>query len=188
MSRYWKQTVTYSQMSVEELRQKAKASASSAAKKGKIMHPIVVSQSGRDICGSWWGQAWCEKIESYADYNSRLDRGKRYVRSGAIVDLQIQKGRIIARVQGQRKSPYKVEIHISPLKEMDIQRVMAECGMNINNLQDLLNGQFPDELKAIFTGEHGLFPTQREISYQCSCPDWALMCKHVAAVLYGFGV
>lgn len=186
MGNYWKQTITYSQISAEELKRKAEESSKNAKKRGKELHPIMISR--RSICGSWWGQAWCQNIEAYADYTSRLDRGKRYVRSGAVIDLQIQKGKITARVQGQRKSPYKVEIHISPMKEEDCQSIMKECGRKIENLQALINGEFSDDMKAIFTSEHGLFPTPKEISYQCSCPDWALMCKHVAAVLYGIGV
>lgn len=185
MSRYWNQTMTYSQISVEELQRKAKESASKAEKKGKIMHPIIIE--GKDITKSWWGNAWCHKIESYADYDTRLGRGKRYVRSGAVIDLQITKGKITARVQGTRKAPYKVEIKISRLNEEHCQRIMKQCGRKIENLEELINGNFPDELKELFLGDEGLFPSPKEITYNCSCPDWALMCKHVAAVMYGIG-
>lgn len=150
------------------------------------MHPIVVE--GKGIAKSWWGQAWCKNIEQYADYASRIERGKRYVRSGAVVDLIIKSGKVLARVQGTRKTPYKVEIKISPLKEENCNQIIERCGTQIETLQELVNGNFPIELQDVFTGEHGLFPTPREISFNCSCPDWALMCKHVSAVLYGIGV
>ncbi|MFR3674083.1 MAG: SWIM zinc finger family protein [[Clostridium] innocuum] len=109
------------------------------------------------------------------------------MRTGTVIDLQIRAGRIQARVQGRRKAPYKVEIHISPLKEEDCQRIMQACANQIENLEALLSGEFPQSLQELFTGESGLFPSPREISFQCSCPDWAIMCKHVAAVLYGVG-
>ena len=103
------------------------------------------------------------------------------------MDLHIVKGQVQAPVQGTRKTPYKVEINISPLKEEVCEDIIEKCSSQIQNLQELVNGQFPESLKEIFLSENGLFPSQREISFNCSCPDWALMCKHVAAVLYGIG-
>lgn len=186
MSTYWKRE-HYTQLSVEELQSKAEESAKKAMKKGRMMEPIIV-HAKRGITETWWGNAWCDNLEQYADFSSRLDRGKRYVRTGTVIDLQIQKGKISARVQGRRKSPYKVEIHISPLQETQCQAIIAKCTHKVENLETLIQGQFPDDLKAIFTSEGGFFPTPNEISFSCSCPDWALMCKHVAAVLYGIGV
>ena len=153
--------------------------------KGKQLEPVVIQ--GRTIVKSWWGQAWCDNLEKSADFESRLDRGKRYVRTGAVVDLKIQKGKVLARVQGRRKTPYKVEIRISPLSEERCQYAIQQCGRKIENLERLVNGDFPKELKEMFLGDKGLFPEPKEISFNCSCPDWALMCKHVAAVLYGIG-
>jgi len=185
MKKYWN-TEYYTQISVEELQQKALESTKSASNKGKTLSPIVVKS--KSIIDSWWGQAWCDNLEHYADYESRIERGKRYVRSGAVIDLKITGSKILARVQGQRRSPYKVEIHISSLNEEHCQMIASKCSKNIKNLEALINGDFPDELKELFTGENGIFPTPREISFRCSCPDWAVMCKHVAAVLYGVGV
>lgn len=185
MARYWKPTLQYSQLSVEELQRKAIQSVQSAKHKGKEMHPISIT--GKQIANSWWGQAWCKNIEQYADYASRIERGKRYVRSGAVIDLSIKNGKVLGRVQGTRKAPYKVEIKISPLKEENCEIIIERCGSQIENLQELVNGNFPENLQEVFLGENGLFPTPREISFNCSCPDWALMCKHVSAVLYGIG-
>ena len=128
-----------------------------------------------------------QHLEKYADYASRLDRGKRYVRTGTVVDLQIKTGKIEARVQGRRKTPYKVEIRISPLNQAHCQEIVDQCSDRIENMEELLSGNFPVGMKELFTGEHGLFPSPSEISFNCSCPDWALMCKHVAAALYGVG-
>lgn len=184
MSRYWEDGC-YSQPTTSELKRKSEASRVSAEKKGKRLEPVVIQ--GRNIAKSWWGRAWCDNLERYADYESRLSRGKRYVKTGAVIDLSITKGRIQAKVQGSRKTPYKVEIRISPLSEERCQEILQKCGKRVETLEKLLAGDFPEELKELFTQRGGLFPSSREISFSCSCPDWALMCKHVAAVLYGIG-
>ncbi len=185
MSRYWNDETVYSQPSVDKLQTGAAATAKKARARGSVLEPVVIK--GKGIAKSWWGQAWCDNLETYADYENRLDRGKYYVRAGAVVDLQIQKGRVLAKVQGRRRAPYKVEVRISPLSEERCQKILESCGRRIENLELLLQGNFPEELKELFVGSEGLFPRQQEIGYTCSCPDWALMCKHVAAVLYGIG-
>jgi len=187
MSKYWNDDTIYSQPTLEELRYRVKMSAQAAKKKKQDYEPIVPIE-GRNICKSWWGQAWCHNLEQYADYHSRLDRGKRYVKTGTVIDLKIKKGKVEARVQGSRKTPYKVEIRISPLSEENCQKIIENCGRRIENMESLIKGEFPMDLKDLFTGKDGLFPTPKEISFDCSCPDWALMCKHVAAVMYGIGV
>ena len=184
MSKYW-DSGSYSQPTASELKRRSEASRKSAEKKGKTLEPVVIQ--GRTVAWSWWGKAWCANLERYADFESRLDRGKRYVRTGAVIDLKIGKGKIQARVQGSRKTPYKAEIRISPLSEERCQEIIAACGRKVENLEKLLAGDFPEELKELFTQKNGLFPAPKEISFSCSCPDWALMCKHVAAALYGVG-
>ncbi|MCR5789966.1 MAG: hypothetical protein K6G83_08760 [Lachnospiraceae bacterium] len=187
MARTYYDTEQYfEQPSEYTLKTNASATVQKARSKGKQLHPVTVT--GRKIAKSWWGMAWCENLERYADYESRLERGKRYLRSGTVVDLQIDKGHVQAKVQGRRKSPYKVDIRISPVNEEKCEDIIAACGKRIDSLDALLKGRFPEELKEIFLGADGLFPTPREISFQCSCPDWALMCKHVSAVLYGIAV
>lgn len=184
MSRYW-ESQAYEQPTEAKLKKNASESIKKDKKRGKENHPVIIQ--GRKIAKTWWGEAWCSNLERYADYESRLDRGKRYVRTGAVIDLDIKKGKVLARVQGRRKAPYKVEIRISPISEERCQSILEKCGNKIENLEALLNGGFPEDLKSLFLEKNGLFPSAREISFQCSCPDWALMCKHVAAVLYGIG-
>ena len=182
--RYWNE-MNFPQPTDRELKENAKATAQKAAKKGKELHPVIIT--GRQITKSWWGNAWCSNLERYADFDNRLPRGKRYVKTGSVIDLDIAKGKILARVQGTRITPYKVEIRISPLSEQQIQTITDKCGKKVDNLSKLVSGDFPEELKEGFIGQGGLFPSPKEISFNCSCPDWALMCKHVAAVLYGVG-
>ena len=181
---YWKPKY-YSQPTNEEIQANAEKTKEKARRKGIVYDPVILE--GRRICSSWWGCAWCENLERYADYASRIDRGKRYVRNGSVIDLQIGRGKVTARVQGTRKAPYKVEIRISPLSEEKCQAIMNRCGRKLESLDALLSGNFPEDMKDLFFEEGGLFPTPAEISLNCSCPDWALMCKHVAAVLYGIG-
>lgn len=185
MSKYW-DTGFYSQPNMSELKRNAAVSRKKEEKKGKVLEPVVVQ--GRAIVKNWWGKAWCSNLEQYADYENRMDRGKRYVRTGAVLDLKIKKGKIIARVQGTRKSPYKVEIRISPFSEEKCQNIIEKCGRKMENIEELMSGNFPVEMQELFQSRDGFFPTPKEISFQCSCPDWALMCKHVSAVLYGVGV
>lgn len=188
MKKYWNDTTVYSQPSAEELRRRASESLQTATKKGRHYEPVIVKTTRGPICESWWGQAWCENLEGYADYASRLERGQRYVRSGAVVDLQIRNGSVEAKVQGRRKAPYKVTIHIGRLSEEKCQSIIGRCNQKISSIETLVSGEFPEELKDVFTEEGGLFPTPREISFSCTCPDWALMCKHVSAVMYAIGV
>lgn len=101
--------------------------------------------------------------------------------------MKISEGKVLARVQGTRKTPYKVEVKISPLKEGLCQEIIEQCSSRLENIEKLMSGDLPDDMKELFTREGGLFPSPREISFSYSCPDWALMCKHVAAALYGIG-
>lgn len=185
MSRYWN-TGIYSQATAGEIKSRASKTKKAEIKKGKKINPV--NTSGKTIAKSWWGKAWCTNLERYADYASRIDRGKRYVRSGAVVDLRIEKGKVFARVQGSRKIPYKVEIRISPLSEEKCQGIIKKCSTRLETVEQLVMGNFPEDMKELFEGTDGLFPSPTEISFNCSCPDWALMCKHVAAALYGVGV
>ena len=183
--RYWNDYPNYAQPTAAEIQRRVSRTQETAKQKGQVLHPV--RPTGRSIATSWWGQAWCENLERYADYESRLGRGRSYVRNGAVVDLQIVKGKVSARVQGSRKTPYKVEIRISPLSQEQCDSILARCSAKVDSLESLLSGNFPESLKDIFLGEGGLFPQPREISFNCSCPDWAMMCKHVAATLYGIG-
>lgn len=185
MGRYWDDTSFYSQPTSAEIKRKSIASTQKEKSKGKTLAPIIIT--GRNIAESWWGKAWCRNLESYADYSKRITRGKRYVKSGAVIDMKISEGKVPARVQGTRKTPYKVEVKISPLKEGLCQEIIEQCSSRLENIEKLMSGDFPDDMKELFTREGGLFPSPREISFSCSCPDWALMCKHVAATLYGIG-
>jgi uncharacterized Zn finger protein len=153
-------------------------------KAGKSIHPIDIV--GRKIATTFWGEAWCRNLESYSDFSNRLPRGRTYVRNGSVIDLQIEPGRVRALVSGSKV--YKVDIKIKSLAKKRWTGVKKACAGQIGSLIELLQGSISKSVMEIVSRKDlGLFPSPREISLDCSCPDWATMCKHVAATLYGVG-
>ncbi len=172
--------------SAEEKREKANKSLTKLKKKNSDIEPVIIE--GRTLAKSWWGKAWNLNLESYADYENRISRGKSYVRSNMVLDLKITKGKVMAKVQGSRSKPYDVEVSIDSLKKDKWEHIIDLCNNRIDSLEQLIEGKFPKELEILFKEQkYGLFPSPKEIHFDCSCPDWASMCKHVAAVLYGIG-
>lgn len=174
----------YKPLSVEELKKKIAASLSNEKKN----EPVVVESKTKKICTSWWGDAWCKNLERYADYDSRIGRGRNYVRHGAVIDLKIKGNKIDAKVQGSSSRPYKIKISIDELSEKQRLNIEKQASGKIQDLESLIYGNFPEDLKDLFFQKGGLFPSPEEIHFDCTCPDWADMCKHVAATLYGVGV
>lgn len=171
---------------VAEKKAKAAKKLAQLRKKMPGIAPVVIE--GNTLARTWWGKSWNKNLERYADYSNRIGRGKGYVRHGAVLDLRIEGGQVTALVQGTRAKPYEVVIRISPVQKANWDQIRKQCQGELRSLPDLLGGKFPKELGDIFLAEgKGLFPTPKEISFDCSCPDWASMCKHVAAALYGIG-
>jgi len=182
----WNQYGYKPQPTVAQRRAKAAKKLGELRKKGADVSPVVVT--GTALTKTWWGKAWNENLALYAEFESRLSRGRSYVRSGAVLDLRIDRGRIQALVQGSRAAPYKVEVGIDPLPPDVWSRLVESCAGRIDSLQELLEGRFPKELGERFTTPgRGLFPKPSEIHMDCTCPDWATMCKHVVASLLGVG-
>jgi uncharacterized Zn finger protein len=153
-------------------------------KKGRDIKPVQIQ--GRKITHTFWGQAWCDHLESFSDYDNRLPRGRTYVRNGSVCHLDIEKGRISAMVSGSEI--YTVEIAIKTLAQQKWKEVKNRCAGQIGSLLELLQGRLSKNVMSVVTDRNkGLFPLPGEISLKCSCPDWAVMCKHVAAALYGVG-
>jgi len=153
-------------------------------KKGLDVQPVALE--GRKIAKTFWGHAWCEHLESYSDYENRLDRGTRYVRNGSVCHLAVKAGEIDAYVSGSEI--YKVKITVAPLPEKKWKAVKKRCSGEIGSLIDLIQGRLSESVMATVTDRSkGLFPSPTEIKLECDCPDYAVMCKHIAAVLYGVG-
>jgi uncharacterized Zn finger protein len=170
---------------VAKRRAKAAAYAARLAKKEKrVLAPVRIS--GRKITSSFWGQAWCDNLEQYSDFANRLPRGRTYVRNGSVIDLAISRGKIKSIVSGSEI--YRIEIEIAVLKKALWNRLKHDCSSAIDSLLDLLQGRFDQGVMQRLTQcNDGLFPQPREIKMRCSCPDWAGLCKHLAATLYGVG-
>jgi uncharacterized Zn finger protein len=153
-------------------------------KKGRAVSPVVVE--GRKIARSFWGKAWCDNLERYSDLANRLPRGRTYVNNGSVIDLQIERGKAAALVSGSKI--YKVKIDIAVAAPARWTAICADCAGSIGSLVELLQGKLSKHvMERVCREADGLFPAPREINMSCSCPDWAGMCKHVAATLYGVG-
>ena len=173
-------------VSVAEKRAKAAKKLKQLKKKNPHINPIEIE--GTAIARTWWGKAWNRNLESYADYSNRIGRGRSYVRHGAVLDLQIRPGEVESLVQGSRSKPYSVSIRIKAMGKKNWKEIKTASEGRLDSLQEFLAGKFPKALGEIFTTQgKGLFPSPKEIDFDCSCPDWASMCKHVASTLYGIG-
>ncbi len=171
-------------VSVAERRKKAEKVAAKAKKSGAIRSPIEPYRGA--IAKTFWGKAWCDNLEAYSDYANRLPRGRTYARNGSVIDLVITEGQVQAQVMGS--SLYQVVVKVQPVPVPQWQAIGKDCSSSIDSLVELLQGKLSSAvMQRICTPRTGLFPAPKEISFRCSCPDSASMCKHVAAVLYGVG-
>lgn len=169
---------------VAKRRQQARQKMQALRRKGVNIQPVEID--GRTIAKTFWGKAWCDHLESFRDYDNRLPRGRTYVRNGSVCHLAITKGKIDAKVSGSEI--YNLKIPIKTLGTAKWKAVKRRCAGQIGSLLELLQGSLSDHVMRVVTDrKHGLFPLPGEISFSCDCPDWAVMCKHVAAVLYGVG-
>ncbi len=152
--------------------------------KGRDIRPVALA--GRAIAATFWGKAWCANLESYSDYANRLPRGRSYLRSGCVVDLQIAPGEVTALVQGS--SLYEVRVVIEPVEAARWDGIVRACAGGVASVVELLRGRLSDAVMTVLTTrDTGLFPAPKGIRLACSCPDSATMCKHLAATLYGVG-
>jgi len=169
---------------VAERRREAEAEIARLIRKGQKISPVRLA--GKKIAASFWGKAWCDNLESYRDYENRLPRGRSCVRNGAVIDLQIAPLEIRAMVIGS--SIYTVKIQIGALAKQHWASICRDCAGGIDSLVGLLQGRLSKSvMERVCRQQGGLFPKPAEMKFSCSCPDYASMCKHVAAVLYGVG-
>ena len=170
---------------VAQRRAKALREMEKLRKKGKEIRPVEPFK-GRRIARTFWGESWCSHLEAFSDYENRLPRGRTYVRNGSVCHLDIEKGRVGAIVSGSDLYEASITIKTMPKGKWDY--IRKSCTGQIGSLLELLQGRFSDEVMRVVTDrDDGLFPLPGEMTFDCSCPDWAVMCKHVAAVLYGVG-
>ena len=169
---------------VAQRRRRAEREVAQLRKQGQGLSPVSIA--GTKIAKTFWGKAWCENLERYSDFANRLPRGRTYVRNGSVIDLQIAPGSVRALVSGSEL--YEVVLAVKPVPESRWKAICGDCAGAIDSLVELLQGRLSQGvMERICQPKTGLFPAPAEITLSCSCPDWADMCKHVAAVLYGVG-
>ena len=165
-------------------RRKAERHAAGLEKKGHTLSPVIASRGA--IARTFWGKSWCSNLEAYSDYSNRLPRGRTYCRNGSVIDLKISAGAVTAQVMGSNL--YQIKMTISGVPKPQWHAIGRDCSGSIDSLVELLQGRLSQAvMERICRNGVGLFPSPKEIKFQCSCPDWAAMCKHVAAVFYGIG-
>jgi uncharacterized Zn finger protein len=171
-------------VSAAERRRKAERHAAGLEKKGHRLSPVIASRGA--IARTFWGKSWCGNLEAYSDYSNRLPRGRTYCRNGSVIDLKILAGAVTAQVMGSNL--YQIKMTISDVPKPQWHAIGRDCSGSIDSLVELLQGRLSQAvMERICRKGVGLFPSPKEIKFQCSCPDWAGMCKHVAAVFYGIG-
>ncbi len=169
---------------VAERRRQAEREAAKLRKKGQTLAPVRIE--GRAIATTPWGRAWCSNLESYRDYESRLPRGRTYVRNGSVIDLQVGHREIKALVSGS--AIYRIAIGVAAMPAVQWRALCADCAGRIDSLVELLQGRFSNGVMDRMCRQGaGLFPRPSEIRFSCTCEDPASLCKHVAAALYGMG-
>jgi len=149
----------------------------------------IKAQSKRGTFGeSWWAKRWIEVLESF-NIGARLQRGRNYARRGQVTSIDIAEGKVAAKVQGSRPTPYRVEIRIDILSKTDWKKLAQTLAGQAIYAAKLLAGEMPQDIEDAFRqAKLSLFPQkQRDLKTNCSCPDWSNPCKHIAAVYYLLG-
>lgn len=171
-------------VSVSQRRAQAAKLTANLKKAGRTITPVTIE--GRTIASTFWGKAWCDHLEAYSDFANRLPRGRTYVRNGSVIDMQIKPGKITALVSGSEV--YEITVKIEKLAKDRWAALSTKCAGQVGSVLELLQGRLDKSVMTVLTDrKQGLFPAPAEISMKCSCPDWAGLCKHLAAVLYGVG-
>lgn len=172
---------------VQEQKERLQREIAKRKKRGEKFEALAAPAGSKKLCTTFWGQAWCRNLESYQDYESRLPRGRSYLRQGNVYNLEIEAGKLSAVVAGSEL--YDTSVHIQPLPDKQWRKIVAQGSGQVGSMLDLLAGKLGDGLMRLLTDpQDGLFPKPKEIRFDCSCPDHADMCKHVSAALYGVGV
>ncbi len=151
----------------------------------KVSNGIKARSKRGDIGETWWSRHFVEALEAFTDRN-RMGRGRRYARSGQVMDLTVEPGLVASRVQGSRRTPYRVVLTFEPLSDDDWSRAEQAMADRAVFLASLLAGEMPQDIEDAFSAcDLGLFPASAtQLHTDCTCPDWANPCKHIAATYY----
>lgn len=149
---------------------------------------IIGSVMANNFGKTWWGEAWLCSL-AHIDYANRIPRGARYARNGSVLSISIAEGYIKAKVQGSRRIPYNVTIKVEQFSQKEIDLLIDGILNRPIIVSELLNGKLSPAVLDIAEKQRlRVFPsTWRDLGMDCSCPDWAVPCKHIAAVIYKMG-
>ena len=158
------------------------------AKRIAVQDGIKARSKRGAFAKQWWAQRWISVLEGF-NLGARLQRGRSYARGGQVLGIDVQPGRVEARVQGSRRDPYRVAIEIKPYTADERARFGAALSASPLHLAKLLAGEMPQDIESVLEQKKvSLFPArQSELKTECSCPDWSNPCKHIAAVYYLLG-
>lgn len=171
----------------KESKERIKREIAKRQKKGERFKVLEAPSGNTKLVKTFWGKAWNENLESYSDFEYRLPRGRSYLRQGNVYNLAIEPGQVTSVVAGSEL--YDVAVTIKSLTKSHWAAIKQQCEGQVASMLDLLGGKLGDGVMKVITNhDSGLFPKPKEIVFSCSCPDYAEMCKHVAATLYGVGV
>jgi len=147
-----------------------------------------IKLEGKKIGATWWSQRWISTLDSFG-WSNRLERGRRYARSGQVTNITIEPGVVTAGVQGTRPKPYQVTIQIKPFTDQQWKNIIHEMSTQALYAAKLVSGDMPSDIENVFSAVHvSLFPSsKKDLKTDCSCPDVANPCKHIAAVYYVLG-
>jgi uncharacterized Zn finger protein len=146
-----------------------------------------IKLEGKKIGATWWSRRWISTLDSFG-WSNRLERGRRYARSGQVTNIKIAPGVVTAGVQGTRPKPYQVIIKIKPT-DPQWKTIIQEMSTQALYAAKLVSGDMPSDIENVFSAVHAsLFPSsKKDLKTDCSCPDVANPCKHIAAVYYVLG-
>ncbi len=149
---------------------------------------IKAQSKGGRFGESWWARRWIAVLEGF-NIGARLQRGRSYARRGQVLSVTIAKGKVSAKVQGSRPTPYQVQIKVPALSRAEWKRVAESLGAKALFVAKLLAGEMPQDIEEAFrAADLSLFPGRsQDLETECSCPDWSNPCKHIAAVYYLLG-
>lgn len=155
------------------------------ARKPKEVEDGIKAKSRRGAIGEkWWSKRWVALLESF-NMGARLGRGRSYARKGQVISIDAQLGLVRSKVQGVRSKPYDIEIHLALICDDDWEKAIDAMASKAIFAAKLLSGEMPKDIEEAFVDAGcSLFPGKKDIKTDCSCPDWADPCKHIAAVYY----
>lgn len=183
----WGNYSQYKTLTISERKEKASKIRQKLQKKTPDIEPIICDS--RNISTSWWGKSWNKNLASYQDFFYRLDRGRSYLRAGCVVDLKIMPGLLKAKIIGSSDEIYSCTIHINKIDSKIWRNIKTIISKDISNIEDFLKGKITFELQGLLlNNKTGLFPSPHDIKFDCNCLDYADLCKHAAAALYGVSV